>query len=103
MQIHSYNNISFGQKVPTVPLLKMGAEIYDYEAAKNFCMVFDRRFPGHVGYFKKAVGFVQNIIVKNPDITKIINSIKSIEGKEKQIAQINKIASKMGKEIDVVI
>ena len=97
------NNISFGQKVPTASLLKMGTGVFDYNDAKTLCLLFDDRFPGHVGYYKKAQNFANKIAQKNENINKIFESINAVESKNNKLAVIDKLTKQLGKEIDVII
>ena len=103
MMINNYNNISFGQKVPTSSLLKIGAGIYDFNDAKALSILSDDRFPGHVGYYKKAQNFVRNIAEKNEDINSLIESINSLNSKNDKLSVIRKTVIQLGKEVDVVI
>lgn len=103
MMINNYNNISFGQKVPTSALLKVGAGIYDFDDAKALSLISDKRFPGHVGYYKKAVNFVRNITEKNEDINNMMKSINNLQSKENKLEVIRKMVMQLGKEIDVTV
>ena len=100
---NSYNTPMFGQKVPTTPLLKMGADIFSYEDAKNLCLSFDKSFPGHVGYFNKAKSFSKRVAQKNPEIRKYLKQIDKFDNKNQKIVEILKISEKIGQEIDVVV
>ena len=103
MNINNYNQISFGQKVPTGALLKIGGGVYDYDDAKTICTLLDKKFPGHVGYYKKATQHVKNIAEKNNNINQIFDSINDISNKNDKLAIIRKIVMKIGKEIDVKV
>ena len=103
MEIRKCNNVSFGHKVPTVPLLKIGAGIFNYNDAKSLCLAFDNKFPGHVGYYRKALGFVDNITQKNEDIKNKIDALNCYDSKSDKLAVIKNFVSKLGKEIDVTI
>jgi len=98
-----YNNINFGQKIPTVPFLKMGSGIFDYEEAKKLCHVFDQKFPGHVGYYQKALHHVENIERRNPHLKHILNDIHYLKGKQEKLDAITRFAKELGEEIDVVV
>ena len=100
---NSYNNLYFGQKVPTSSLLKMGSGIYSYDDAKNLCNSFDKKFPGHVGYYKKAMNYIEVIGNKNPHVRNILNNICYLQGKNKKLDEISRMTKELGQEIDVVI
>lgn len=103
MKVQNNTNIYFGQKVPTKPLLRIGAGIFNYEDAKALCMSFDPRFPGHTGYYKKAVDFAQNIARKNPEIEEIFNDLGKIGNEKQKIFKILCLSEKLGKEIDLKV
>ncbi len=75
MKVDFGNNINFGHKIPTTSFLKMGSGIFDYNDAKNLCMAFDTKFPGHVGYYQKALKHVANIEKKNTNFRQIFLDI----------------------------
>ncbi len=97
------NNIYFSQKVPTSPLLKMGSGIFNYEDAKNLCHVFDQRFPGHIGYYQKALHYVEMIRHKNPEITEVLTNITRKYDKNDRLKEIARYTQKLGEEIDVKV
>jgi len=103
MKIRKCNNVSFEHKVPTAPLLKIGAGIFNYNDAKSLCLAFDNKFPGHVGYYRKALGLAENIAQKNEGIKNKIDALNSYDSKRDKLAVIKNFVSKLGKEIDVVI
>jgi len=103
MNISNYNNISFGQKVPTASLLKMGAGVYDFEDARNLCSFIDNRFPGNVGYYKKAVKYANSIAQKNENVSQMLESLKELPSKKDKLTVIRKMVMATGSEIDVVI
>lgn len=96
-------NTSFGHKVPTNSLLKMGSGIFSYEDARELCYSFDKKFPGHVGYYKKAIKHSENIGQKNPNINKILSEIKAQPDKISKLKKIEEYTRQLGSEIDVVI
>lgn len=97
------NNINFGQKFPTSSLLKMGSGIFDFEDAKRVCHAVDDKFPGHVGYYQKALHYLENIRLKNPDIRDLLAEITKNPIKEDRKKEISKIVKTLGEEIDLVI
>ena len=100
---NNYHSINFGQKIPTSSFLKMGAGIFDFEDAKNLCQVFDNKFPGHVGYYKNALHYVDMIEHKNPQFVDILTYLSALRGKERKLEEIAKLTKKFGEEIDVII
>lgn len=96
-------NVSFGQKVPTASLLKIGGEIFSYPEAKSFCEIFDKKFPGHIGYHKKSQNFVKNIADKNPQLKEIISNISKCADKKEKLSKIATYTKQLGEEIDVII
>lgn len=100
---NNYNTINFGQKIPTSPFLKIGSGLFDYEAAKNLCQTFDKKFPGHVSYYKRAQKHAENIGQKNPHLKNILTNIINLREKNKKLQEINRLTKELGEEIDVVI
>lgn len=98
-----FNSIYFGQKIPTSSFLKMGSGIFEFEAAKNLCHTFDERFPGHIGYYQKALHYVEMIEQKNPNMRNILKDISYLKFKDKKLNEIEKLTKELGEEIDVVI
>lgn len=101
--INNYNNINFGQKIPTSSFLKMGSGIFDYNDAKKLCNTFDQKFPGNAGYYKKALHYVEIIENQNPYIKNILNKIWLLREKELKLNEIEHLTKELGEEIDVVI
>ena len=101
--INNYNNINFGQKIPTSSFLKMGSGIFDYNDAKNLCSSFDQKFPGNVGYYKKALNYVEIIENQNPYIKNILNKICLLNENNLKLKEIEQLTKEIGEEIDVVI
>ena len=52
---NSTQNTSFGQLVPTKPLLKSAMGIHTYSEGRELYLSTSQKFPGHEGYYKKAV------------------------------------------------
>ena len=100
---NNYNSINFGQKIPTYSFLKMGSGIFSFEDAKNLCQAFDKEFPGHIGYYKHALHYVDVIEHKNPELRDVLIHITSFKDKHRKLEEIAKLAKKFGEEIDVVI
>lgn len=103
MKVDFGNNINFGHKIPTASFLKMGSGIFDYSDAKNLCMAFDTKFPGHVGYYQKALKHVANIEKKNTDLRQIFLDIGRYTDKNSKLGRIAELTKELGEEIDVVI
>lgn len=99
----NYNNINFGQKIPTSPFLKIGSGIFNFEDAKNLCQVFDKKFPGNVSYYKRAQKHAENIGQKNPNLKNILDNISRIEENKNKLKEINRFIKELGEEIDVII
>lgn len=99
----NYYNINFGQKIPTSPFLKIGAGIFNFEDAKNLCQVFDKKFPGHVSYYKRAQKHAENIGQKNPHLKNILDNISRMEENKSKLKEINRLTKELGEEIDIVI
>lgn len=100
---NNYNNINFGQKIPTSSFLKMSSGIFDFEDAKNLCMAFDKKFPGHIGYYQKALKHVANIQKKNADLHPIFIDLGHYMDKNSKLRRISELTKELGEEIDVVI
>ena len=101
--INNYNNINFGQKIPTSSFLKMGSGIFSFEDAKKLCQTFDQKFPGHVGYYKNALNYVSMIERKNPHLKQFLNNISILSDKNLKLEEIERLSKELGEEIDVVI
>lgn len=99
----NYNNINFGQKIPTSPFLKIGSGIFNFEDAKNLCQLFDKKFPGNVSYYKRAQKHAENIGQKNPNLKNILDNISRIEENKNKLKEINRFIKELGEEIDVII
>lgn len=98
-----YNSINFGQKIPTSSFLKMGSGIFSFEDAKKLCHSFDTKFPGHVGYYKNALHYVENINHKNPELKDFLIKISRFSDKNIRLKEIERLTKELGEEIDVVI
>ena len=103
MRIENNININFGQKIPTSTLFKVGTGIFDFNDAKTLCVTFDDKFPGHVGYYKKALNLTNNIANKNEQVSQMIKSVNELNSKNDKLKVIGKIVETVGNEIDVVI
>ena len=101
--VSNYNSIYFGQKIPTSSFLKMGAGIFSFEDAKKLCLIFDQKFPGHVGYYKNALNYVRMIERKNPHLKQFLNNISILSDKNLKLEKIERLSKELGEEIDVVI
>ena len=100
---NNYNNINFGQKIPTSSFFKMGSGIFIFEDAKNLCQVFNDKFPGHIGYYKNALHYVDVIEHKNPQLGDILLYLTTLKSKERKLEEIAKLTKKFGEEMDVII
>ncbi len=98
-----YNNVNFGQKFPTEPLLKMALEIWDFDAAKAIYLASSNKFPGHISYYKRAVNIAKQVQANNPEFANIVNKLKNFSSKNEKLEQIRKISSELGAIIDVNI
>ena len=103
MKVDFGNNINFGHKIPTASFLKMGSGIFDYNDAKNLCMAFDTKFPGHVGYYQKALKHVANIEKKNTNFHQIFLDIGHYMDRKSKLGRVAELTKELGQEIDVVI
>lgn len=81
----------------------MGSNIFSFEDARNLCNTFDQKFPGHVGYHKKALHYVEIIENKNPYIKNILNRICLLQENNLKLKEIEQLTKEIGEEIDVVI
>lgn len=95
-------NTSFGQLVPTKPLLKSAMGIHTYSEGRELYLSTSQKFPGHEGYYKKAVIIAQSAIKKNEKIKELVRHLKEIP-KCNLNKEINKIASDIGEKIDISI
>jgi len=100
---NNYNTVNFGQKIPTSSFLKIGSGIFSFEDAKNLCHSFDTKFPGHVGYYKNALRYVENINHKNPKLKDFLTKISCFSDKNIKLKEIERLTKKLGEEIDVVV
>lgn len=100
---NNYNNINFGQKIPTSSFFKMGSGIFSFEDAKNLCNAFEVKFPGHVGYYRNALHYVEKIEHRNPDLRELVHNIAKLQQKKLKLEEIEKITKALGEEIDVII
>ena len=102
MDIQNNTNINFGQLIPTKPLLKSALKIHDYDEGKALSLSITTKFPGNIGYYKRAINIADNIISKNPELEKINEEIKQLP-QQSQAAEIDKFVNKLGKNIDINI
>lgn len=100
---NNINSINFGQKVQTRPLLRIGSGIFNFEDAKSFCNSIEEKFPGNMGYYRKARNIIDRIKAKNPQINEILSKTESISNPKEKLSEISKQATALGEEIDVVI
>ena len=97
------NNLSFGQKIPTEPLLKRALDINSYSDAKEVYCSVSTKFPGHQGYNKKALEIVEQAQQKNKFIADIIKKLKSLSSKEEQLLEIKNLKKELGENIDITL
>ena len=97
------NNITFGQKIPTEPLLRRALDIHSFDDAKEVYCSVSTRFPGHQGYNYKALEIVEQAQQKNPFLTEIIKRLKSLSTKEEQLKEIKNIKKELGENIDLIL
>lgn len=95
---HTY----FGQLLPAKPLLKSALQIHTYEEGKALSLSISNKFPGNIGYYKKAVCIANDIISKNPELENFITEIKQLP-QQSQTTEVDKFVSKFGQTIDVNI
>ena len=97
------NNITFGQKIPTEPLLKRALDIHSYNDAKEVYYAVHTKFPGHQGCNYKALEIVEQAQKKNTFFDDIIKKLKSISTKEEQLKEIKNIKKELGENIDLIL
>lgn len=97
------NNITFGQKVPTEPLLKRALDIHSYNDAKEVYYAVYTKFPGHQGCNFKALQIVEQAQQKNMFFAAIINRLKSLSTKEEQLKEIKSLKKELGENIDLIL
>lgn len=103
MKIQNTNqNTSFGQLVPTKPLLKSAIGIHTYSEGRDLYLSTSKKFPGHEGYYKKAIIIAQTAIKNDDKLKKIVNHLKKTPKYEIN-KEINKIVSDIGEKIDISI
>ena len=95
-------NTSFGQLVPTKPLLKSAMGIHTDSEGRELYLSTSQKFPGHEGYYKKAIIIAKSAIEKNEKIKEIVNHLKEIPNFNLN-KEINKIASNIGEKVDISI
>ena len=61
---NSTQNTSFGKLVQTKTLLKSAMGINNYSEGRELYLSTSQKFPGHEGYYKKAVIIAQSAIKK---------------------------------------
>lgn len=97
------NNITFGQKIPTEPLLKRALDIHSYDDAKKVYCSVSTKFPGHQGYNYKALEIVNQAQQKNPFFAEIIKRLKSLSTKEEQLREIKNLNKELGDNLDITL
>lgn len=95
-------NTSFGQLVPTKPLLKSALKIHNFEEGRELYLSTSTAFPGNVGYYKKAIEIAQNAVKKNENIKNIIDKLK-ITPKNELPTALNDAINTLGKNVDINI
>ena len=103
MNIISQNEISFGQVVPTEPLLKSALGIHKFDDAKILNQSIGVKYSGHISFYQRAIKIADEIISKNPELKKIVTELKTENITERQIKAIKSAVARIGENIDVAI
>ena len=77
--------------------------MFNFEDAKNLCQTFDKKFPGHISYYKRARQHAEDIGQKNPHLKNILINISCLAENNKKLQEINRLIRELGPEIDVII
>ena len=96
-------NISFGQIIPTRLLLRCSLDTFRYQDVKNLVLSQDSRFPGNLGYARKAMRIVDGAIQKNKFIADFVERLKKMPSEKKQEHAIEAFIAKHGINLDIEI
>lgn len=104
MNISNQNQrISFGQLVPTVPLLKATIKMHKFEDAKVLNNAIGINYSGHISFYQRATAIADRIVKNNPKVAEIVSELQKITDSQAKIKEIERIKTKYGEFIDVTI
>ena len=103
MNTISQNKISFGQVVPTEPLLKSALGIHKFDDAKILNQSIGIKYSGHISFYQRAIQIAEEIISKNPELKNIVTELKSKTHPEQQTLAIKSAVARIGESIDVAV
>ena len=97
------SKITFCQLLPTAPLLRSAAKIHNFEDAKSLNISVNIKYSGWISFYKRAIKIADEVIKKNPEITKIVDAINKADNIKQKNALINKFVNTNGENIDVIL
>ena len=97
----SNDRIIFGQRVPTLPLLKVAFNSYKFEDAKILNNSLGITCPGHQGFYKKASIIANRIKDNNPEYSKLLDEIKLNFSGEINELKLKSISENLGEYLDL--
>ena len=104
MNISNQNQkITFGQLVPTEPLLKAAIKMHKFEDAKVLNNAIGINYSGHISFYQRAITIADGIIKKNPEIAEIVSALQKITDSQAKIKEIARIKTKYGESLDVIV
>jgi hypothetical protein len=89
MNISNQNQkITFGQLVPTEPLLKAAIKMHKFEDAKVLNNAIGINYSGHISFYQRAITIADGIIKKNPEVAEIVSALQKITDSQAKIKEI---------------
>ena len=101
--LNQNQTITFGQLVPTEPLLKAAIKIHKFEDAKILNKAVGVNYSGHIGFYQRAIVISDKIIKDNPNIAEIVSHLQKIEDLQAKQKEIELIKTKYGEYIDLIV
>ena len=95
--------ITFGQLVPTEPLLKAAVKIHQFGDAKILNNALGVTYSGHIGFYQRAITIADGIVKNNPEIAEIVSSLQKFSDSQAKIKEIKRLKTKYGEYFDVTV
>ena len=95
--------ITFGQLVPTEPLLKAAIKIHKFEDAKILNNAIGVNYSGHISFYQRAIVISDRIIKNNPKIAEIVSDLQNTADLQAKLKKIELIKIKYGESLDLII
>ena len=95
--------VTFGQLVPTEPLLKAAMKMHKFEDAKVLNNAIGVNYSGHVSFYKRAITISDEIVKKNPNVAEIVSALHKIADSQAKMKEIERIKTKYGEYLDVIV